>query len=167
MLYPNARAPGVVDIYHDIMREKGITGFWSGYSASMFLSLNPSITFLLYESLKGFAGGRRRRLKGAETFLLAAVAKAIATGLTYPLAVAKSRTQIANDDDEFHMKDLSSFGKAREKLQEGFSRKTRRAGNVIEMLAEIFKKEGIAGLYEGVMGELLRGFVSSGEFCLP
>lgn len=164
MLYPNARAPGIVDIYEDIMREKGITGFWSGYSASAFLSLNPSITFLLYESLKNFAGGKQRRLKGAETFLIAAVAKAIATGLTYPLAVAKSRTQIANEDDDFTLRDMANIGKAGKEIKNIISKKVRRSGNVIEVLADIFKREGIAGLYEGVLGELLRGFVSSGRF---
>lgn len=162
MLYPNAEAPGIVGIYHDIMREKGITGFWSGYSASAFLSLNPSITFLLYESLKNFAGGKQRKLKGAETFLIAAVAKAIATGLTYPLAVAKSRTQIANEED-FDTGSFASIGKAGEAIGRTISRKARRSRNVIEVLADIFKREGIAGLYEGVLGELLRGFVSSGK----
>lgn len=165
MLYPNAKPTGIVTIYHDIMREKGITGFWSGYSASAFLSLNPSITFLLYEALKGFAGGKRRRLKGAETFLLAAVAKAIATGMTYPLAVARSRAQIANEDDDFSLGSLTSIGKVEEEVRKRVSRKARRSGNVIKILADIFKREGIAGLYEGVLGEILRGFVSSGKFC--
>lgn len=167
MLYPNSKAASIVDIYHDIMREKGITGFWSGYSAGAFLSLNPSITFLLYESLKGFAGGKRRRLKGAETFLLAAVAKAIATGMTYPLAVARSRAQISNEDDDFNFGDMISIGKVGQGVKKVISRKARRSGNVIEVLADIFKREGIAGLYEGVLGEILRGFVSSGEFCVP
>lgn len=166
MLYPNAKSTGIVTIYHDIMREKGITGFWSGYSASAFLSLNPSITFLLYESLKGFAGGKRRKLKGAETFLLAAVAKAIATGMTYPLAVARSRAQITNEGD-FNIGNLTSIGKVGDEVKKVVSRKARRGGNVIEILVDIFKREGIAGLYEGVLGEILRGFVSSGEFCVP
>lgn len=167
MLYPNSKPTGIVTIYYDIMREKGITGFWSGYSASAFLSLNPTITFLLYESLKGFAGGKRRRLKGAETFLLAAVAKAIATGMTYPLAVARSRAQIPNEDDDISLGNLTSIGKVGAEVGKIVSRKARRSGNVIEMLVDIFKREGITGLYEGVLGEILRGFVSSGEFYTP
>lgn len=168
MLYPHAKAPGIVQIYHDIMREKGITGFWSGYSANMFLSLNPTMTFLIYESLKNFAGGNRRQMKGAETFLIAAVAKAIATGLTYPLSVAKSRAQVANDGGDFGLHDLTSVGKTGRVIKDKLSRRKRNAGNLIKVLADIFKREGIAGLYEGVLGELLRGFVSSGKSsCTP
>ncbi|KAH0603403.1 uncharacterized protein H6S33_007725 [Morchella sextelata] len=162
MLYPHAKAPGIVQIYHDIMREKGITGFWSGYSANMFLSLNPTMTFLIYESLKNFAGGNRRQMKGAETFLIAAVAKAIATGLTYPLSVAKSRAQVANEEDGLRFQEITSVGKAGRVLKDKLAKRKRSAGNLIQVLAEIFKREGIAGLYEGVLGELLRGFVSSG-----
>lgn len=165
MLYPG-KSTGIVNIYHDIMQEKGITGFWSGYSASAFLSLNPSVTFLIYESLKGFAGGKRRRLKGAETFLLAAVAKAIATGMTYPFAVARSRAQIETEDNDLPG-GWTGIGAIGDKVGGMVSRKARRSGNVIEILVDIFKREGIAGLYEGVLGELLRGFVSSGEFCIP
>merc|ERR1711964_682015 len=39
--------PTVADIASQIRSEKGLQGFWSGYSASLVLTLNPSITFFL------------------------------------------------------------------------------------------------------------------------
>merc|ERR1712144_93973 len=44
--------PTVADIASQIRSEKGLQGFWSGYSASLVLTLNPSITFFLYETFK-------------------------------------------------------------------------------------------------------------------
>ncbi|RPB02108.1 mitochondrial carrier [Choiromyces venosus 120613-1] len=159
LMYPHAKPPTITDIFHDVMREKGITGFWSGYSAGFLLTLNPTITYLLYEGLKRVAGGKQKRLKGGETFLLAAVSKAIATGITYPLAVAKSRTQIQGDEDDIAAADVNIIGKA---IKKGLRRKVKRANNVVHVLVDIFKQEGIAALYEGVMVEITRGFVSNG-----
>jgi len=157
LMYPQAKPPTITDIYHDVMREKGITGFWSGYSAGFLLTLNPTITYLLYEGLKRVAGGKQKRLKGGETFLLAAVSKAIATGITYPLAVAKSRTQMQGEEED--IADMNIIGKA---IKKGLRRKVKRANNVVHVLVDIFKREGIAALYEGVMVEVARGFVSNG-----
>lgn len=158
LMYPHAKPPTITDIFHDVMREKGITGFWSGYSAGFLLTLNPTITYLLYEGLKRVAGGKQKRLKGGETFLLAAVSKAIATGITYPLAVAKSRTQVGEEED-IAAADVNIIGKA---IKKGLRRKVKRANNVVHVLVDIFKQEGIAALYEGVMVEIVRGFVSNG-----
>ncbi|KAG0641840.1 hypothetical protein HOY80DRAFT_882525 [Tuber brumale] len=157
LIYPHAKPPTITDIFHDVMREKGITGFWSGYSAGFLLTLNPTITYLLYEGLKRVAGGKQKKLKGGETFLLAAVSKAIATGITYPLAVAKSRTQVQGEEED--AAEVNIIGKA---IKKGLRRKVKRANNVVHVLVDIFKREGIAALYEGVMVEITRGFVSNG-----
>ncbi|KAJ5168416.1 uncharacterized protein N7482_004010 [Penicillium canariense] len=49
------------DIASQIRAEKGLGGFWSGYSASLILTLNPSITFFLNEVLKYALLPRARR----------------------------------------------------------------------------------------------------------
>ncbi|KAG0137076.1 hypothetical protein HOY82DRAFT_477818 [Tuber indicum] len=159
LMYPHAKPPTITDIFHDVMREKGITGFWSGYTAGCLLTLNPTITYLLYEGLKRVAGGKQKKLKGGETFLLAAVSKAIATGITYPLAVAKSRTQIQGEEEDIAAVEVNIIGKA---IKKGLRRKVKRANNVVHVLVDIFKREGIAALYEGVIVEIARGFVSNG-----
>lgn len=159
MLYPHARPLSVVDIFHDIMQERGIIGFWSGYSASFLMAINPTITFLLYEGLKKGAGGGHRKLKGGETFLLAAVSKAIATGITYPLAVARSRAQMQCEEDRSDFHNMGHIDKA---VKKGLERRIKEHSSVVHMLVYILRREGIASLYEGVMIEMFRGFVSNG-----
>ncbi|KAI1212195.1 mitochondrial carrier domain-containing protein [Annulohypoxylon truncatum] len=81
------------DIIAAIRKEKGITGLWSGYSASLVLTLNPSITFFLQDFLGRKAVKRDSSPGAATTFLLAAVSKAIATAVTYPFQTALSRVE--------------------------------------------------------------------------
>ncbi|KAI2470625.1 mitochondrial carrier domain-containing protein [Annulohypoxylon bovei var. microspora] len=80
------------DIIAAIRKEKGITGLWSGYSASLVLTLNPSITFFLQDFLKRKAA-KTDSPGPAVTFLLAAISKAIASTITYPFQIAGSRLQ--------------------------------------------------------------------------
>lgn len=83
------------DVIAAIRREKGITGLWSGYSASLVLTLNPSLTFFLQDFLKRKAVKAEKwdNPGAATTFLLAAVSKAIASAVTYPFQTALSRVQ--------------------------------------------------------------------------
>ena len=83
------------DIAAKIRKEKGISGFWSGYSASVILTLNPSITLFLNEILKYALLPRAKRDKPSPlvTFLLAAISKSAASSVTYPISLAKTRAQ--------------------------------------------------------------------------
>ncbi|KAI1384708.1 mitochondrial carrier domain-containing protein [Hypoxylon trugodes] len=85
----------VQEIIESIRREEGLTGLWSGYSASLILTLNPGITFLLNEVLKRrtLSAKRYENPGFGATFLLAAVSKAVASAITYPFQVAKTRMQ--------------------------------------------------------------------------
>ena len=43
---------GTHQLVNEIYEQKGLSGFWSGYSATLVLTLNPSLTFFFYEFLK-------------------------------------------------------------------------------------------------------------------
>jgi len=89
------KKPTAVSIIQDIYEEHGASGFWAGYKPTLLLTLNPAITFLLYELLKkGLPKHKRGRQTKTQTFLLGALAKAVASTLTYPLAVVKTRSMI-------------------------------------------------------------------------
>ena len=77
------------DIALQIRHEKGLLGFWSGYSASLVLTLNPAITFLLYEIfLRTLVPRSRRADPGAcLTFLIVAMNKSIASSVKYHLSL--------------------------------------------------------------------------------
>ncbi|KAI0841676.1 mitochondrial carrier domain-containing protein [Hypoxylon sp. FL0890] len=79
----------------DSIRKEGLSGFWSGYSASLVLTLNPSITFFLQEFLKKKTVSSEKwdNPGPGMTFLLAAISKAIASTVTYPFQTAKTRLQ--------------------------------------------------------------------------
>ncbi|RDW65297.1 putative peroxisomal adenine nucleotide transporter 1 [Coleophoma crateriformis] len=163
--------PSVLDIAQQIQDEKGIQGFWSGYSASLVLTLNPSLTFFLYELFKRTLIPRSRRDDpGARvTFLMAAVSKAIASTVTYPFALAKTRAQASSRPpvDPQSASNITSEAKSSETRAD--AEKTGRdvknlakRSTVFAAILKIYREEGPAALYEGVAGEILKGFFSHG-----
>ncbi|KAJ3105541.1 ADP/ATP carrier protein [Phlyctochytrium bullatum] len=100
-----------------LLREDGVLALWKGLGPSLVLTVNPAITYGLFERLKGLyverlarrrarmataAGGDAATVAAAagavvlstlETFLLGALTKALATVVTYPYIMAKVRLQ--------------------------------------------------------------------------
>lgn len=146
-------------IAHKIKTEKGLPGFWSGYSASLVLTLNPSLTFFLFETFKRTLIPHRQREKPSAQaiFFLAAFSKAIASTITYPFSLAKARAQAsststAENDEE----------KSEESLRNIQAKKIRPPSNVFGTIRQIAQHEGVGALYEGLSGEVLKGFFSHG-----
>lgn len=184
LLRPNEKTPSFASIYRDIMREKGVSGFWSGYSASLLLNLNPSITFLLYEKLKPHVVEHRgSALDRTDIFLLAALCKAAATTLTYPLNVIRIRSEMhegtAEIDTVVHDKASSGRGskgaaaaagggeRGKDYLRTSRYRRTvRQTSGIVGMLSEIVRKEGIYALYVGLGSSLCKGFFTHGTFSI-
>lgn len=187
---------GVRNIIRSIRREKGLAGFWSGYSASLVLTLNPSLTFFLQDFLKHtFASEHYDDPGPRRTFLFAAASKAISSFITYPFSIAKTRLQsgipLSSDQDdaeakseEAHNEKTTTRSSPPEKKKSGgeedrdvdkevedklnavraVQRLARRS--IFGTLAEIVRTEGVGSLYDGVQGELLKGFFSHGTTML-
>ncbi|KAI5794125.1 mitochondrial carrier domain-containing protein [Pyronema domesticum] len=171
MLYPNAKAPSTARIYHDIMREKGVSGLWSGYRASLLLTLNPSITFLLYEYCKPHYMKHKGHMGKFDTFILAALCKAAATALTYPMNIVRIRKEMDDSTEEWEtMYGHPKYGNEKkvcidsvtDRYRSSSSSKyrvaVRQASGIVGLLAEIVKKEGISALYIGLAGSVAKGF---------
>ena len=143
-------------IASQIRAEKGVQGFWSGYSASLVLTLNPSLTFFFFEALKRTLLSRRQRQSPSPqtTFLLAAISKAMASTITYPFSLAKSRLQSSPGHEQ---RDTSSTTK-----QEGSQTSNMVPKNVFTVIIRIAQTEGLSALYEGLGGEVMKGFFSHG-----
>jgi hypothetical protein len=159
--------PTVSDIASTIRKEKGLQGFWSGYSASLVLTLNPSLTFFLYEFFKrSFLPRSQRDNPGAKlTFLMAAMSKAIASTITYPFSLAKARAQTSSSPPV----DPSSAEKVKDEVEHihTASEAQKDAKNiakstVFHTILKIYREEGASALYEGVWGEIFKGFFSHG-----
>ena len=142
-------------IAKQIYKEKGVLGFWSGYSASLILTLNPTLTFFFFETLKRIflPCDKRSSPTPRATFLLAALGKAMASAITYPFSLAKCRMQawgFANNNDVDDDKGASS------------RTQKQKQPNVFSMILQIAGTEGVEALYEGLHGELLKGFLGHG-----
>ncbi|KAH9861474.1 hypothetical protein J1614_011221 [Plenodomus biglobosus] len=150
------------DIVREIKHEKGWQGFWSGYSASLVLTLNPSITMLLHKVLLRLFVPRASRDDPAArtTFLLAAISKALASTVTYPFSLAKTRAQVssqkptATQGETTDLKDPVTSSHPRS-LQA-------RKRTVFSTILRIAQTEGLGALYEGLGAEVLKGFFSHG-----
>lgn len=143
-------------IASQIRAEKGVQGFWSGYSASLVLTLNPSLTFFFFEAMKHTLLPRSQRQSPSAQiiFLLAAISKAMASTITYPFSLAKSRLQSSSGLDQ---RETTSTAK-----QEGTSIPKKAPENVFTVILRIAQTEGLSALYEGLGGEVMKGFFSHG-----
>lgn len=178
------------EILHVIRAEKGLLGLWAGYSATLVLTLNPSVTFYLQHALKKALvdRGREGESNGA-TFLVAALSKAVATAVTYPFQIAKARVQVSAPESprpepeeagaeekkevsaEAGEEDLlvveQNVGRTEGKAQALAGRLRRTAEDTIfGTVLHIGRTEGVPALYDGISGELLKAFFNHGTTML-
>uniref|UniRef100_A0A7S2W927 Mitochondrial folate transporter/carrier n=1 Tax=Mucochytrium quahogii TaxID=96639 RepID=A0A7S2W927_9STRA len=124
---------GVVDAFSKIVRTEGIAGLYKGIVPALFLVSNGGVQFMVYEELKIYFGGDSDMGAG-QYMLLGAVSKCVASTLTYPTQVVKTRMQ-----------------------QHGSS-----YVSTLESLRTIVARQGVFGLYQGLIPNLLRVMPSSG-----
>ncbi|KAF4414754.1 peroxisomal adenine nucleotide transporter 1 [Fusarium acutatum] len=153
----------LLEILSKIRKESGLLGLWSGYSATLMLTLNPSITFFVNRRLAA------RILPALEeedfpvawiAFLIAASSKATATAITYPFQTGKTRLQMAGSTADADV----------EKGQSGNSKRKHILRRMLDLLNQsifgviirIITNEGMKALYAGLQGELLKSFFSHG-----
>ena len=149
-----AKDLSTADIAAQIHSEKGLQGFWSGYSASLILTLNPSITFFLNEVLAYalLPRAKRQRPSAAVTFFLAAISKSTASSITYPFSLAKTRAQALGTKEKSADGSRSTVGSVLAAMNP----------RILATVMAIYRAEGVGALYAGLPGEVLKGFFSHG-----
>ncbi|KAH8889316.1 mitochondrial carrier [Thozetella sp. PMI_491] len=160
----------------EIRQEKGsIRGLWAGYSATLVLTLNPSITFFLQDALMTMAAGNNLEDDAGPGFLIAATSKAIATAVTYPFQTAKSRVQAAprlaeeTGEDDTLIEANAKAEKHWAEVAPNHHLYTIISGihslvkhNIFATVFRIARREGVWALFAGIGGELLKAFFSHG-----
>ncbi|KAI0238277.1 hypothetical protein L0F63_006601 [Massospora cicadina] len=128
----------------EILREDGYSGLWRGLKPSLVLVVNPSITYGVFEKLKGYWLNLqgRRNLTSFEIFTFGAIAKAVATILTYPYIMAKVRLQWKAPR---HIVESSGYAPYKDSL---------------DVLKRIFRNKGFPGWYEGVSAQISKAVLS-------
>lgn len=156
---PSQRDKSFGEIISEIRRERGLLGLWAGYSASLVLTLNPSMTFFLQQILKrAFVPRERWDEPGARmTFILAALSKVAATTVTYPFQIAKARVQVSAAP----VPENGQRGKPGKGDRGSLARDT-----IFATVVRIARAEGVRALYDGIGGELLKGFFNHGTTML-
>uniref|UniRef100_A0A2I3G7A5 Solute carrier family 25 member 17 n=1 Tax=Nomascus leucogenys TaxID=61853 RepID=A0A2I3G7A5_NOMLE len=129
---------GIIDAFHQIIRDEGISALWNGTFPSLLLVFNPAIQFMFYEGLKRQLLKKRMKLSSLDVFIIGAVAKAIATTLTYPLQTVQS---------------ILRFGRHRLNPE---NRTLGSLRNVLYLLHQRVRRFGIMGLYKGLEAKLLQ-----------
>ncbi|KAI4904007.1 hypothetical protein NFI96_024209, partial [Prochilodus magdalenae] len=160
---------GIFDAFSQIIAKEGVGALWNGILPSLVLVFNPAVQFMFYEAMKRRAGrgGRkahkdctleqwekvmssdvsrftrfqndgRIRISSAEIFLIGAIAKAIATSATYPLQTVQA---------------ILRFGQYKSQEKGGLMGSLR---NVVNLLMDRIKRNGVKGLYKGLEAKLLQ-----------
>jgi solute carrier family 25 (peroxisomal adenine nucleotide transporter), member 17 len=82
------RATGFVRILLDIVKSEGLSALWSGVIPGLVLVANPIIQYTVFEQIKTILERRRgSRSTPNDAFVLGALGKLIATGITYPYSI--------------------------------------------------------------------------------
>jgi solute carrier family 25 (peroxisomal adenine nucleotide transporter), member 17 len=128
--------------------------FYKGISAYYLLCFKPAIQYTVYEQVKTWwiaSKNQKQRkktttLSALESFLLGMVARTVATVLIFPFLRAKVLMQAQL------LKDSSS---------EPPSEQSQPSLSVQSLLMQIYQRDGLPGLYQGIGPELTRGVFSA------
>ncbi|XP_072348635.1 peroxisomal membrane protein PMP34-like [Scyliorhinus torazame] len=134
---------GILDAINQIVRKEGVLALWSSTIPSLLLVFNPAIQFMFYEGLKRHLMRGRTELLSLEVFIIGAIAKAIATTVTYPLQTVQS---------------ILRFGQHKRGAEGRILGSLRR---IIYVLSQRVKKQGFLGLYKGLEAKLLQTVLTS------
>ena len=154
---------GFIDALTQIARAEGVAGLYKGLSPSLFLVSHGAIQFTAYERLKRIAvnaragssstGARADAEPSAfECAWLGVASKLFASAITYPSQVVRARMQ---------QREVGAATGAGAGAKSGRSPGGRYVG-FAQSLGEIIRREGAAGLYKGMVPNVLRTLPSSG-----
>jgi adenine nucleotide transporter 17 len=129
-------APSTIDEIRALLKEGGLGAFFAGVMPALVLVINPILQYTIFEQLKNVLERRRKRnVTPSDAFVLGAIGKLVATGLTYPYITVKSRMHVAGKND--------------------------RNENVLEALRRIVREEGWKGLYGGIGPKLMQSVLTA------
>jgi len=137
-------------VAREIVEEEGVTGLWLGLKPGLVLTVNPAITYGVFERVKSLIllarGDSSTKMGPWLSFLIGALSKTLATIVTYPYIMAKVRIQARSADSE----DSTN------------SQSHRRSKNIgaLDILAGVWKREGFVGWYQGMQAQITKAVLS-------
>lgn len=132
-----------------IVEQDGVAALWKGIGPALVLVINPVLQYTVFEQLKAWMLRSRAAkrapastqplLNDLDFFWLGALSKLVATAVTYPQIVLKSRQQAMSNE----------ASKGRKKV------------NVITAMTEVVHEEGVGGLYRGISSKMLQSILTA------
>lgn len=142
---------------------EGPRGLWRGFGVSTVLTINPALTFAVFDALKAYVTKLLRvdRLSALQAFVIASTAKLIATFVTYPLIRTKTVLQQRRSGDRVG---AGSGAAAANGGTDGGSATADGARSVgmAQVLLDILREEGIVGWYRGIGAQCITAVGKSG-----
>jgi len=148
---------GLQDCITKISKEKGPAALWSGVGASLVLVSNPTINHVVYDKVKIIFIKRAqlagRKITPLEIFIAGAIAKTIATILTYPIQLAQSRQRHTGGQGG-HSRPPQKDGPKTSSNKKG--EEETKYNNMFHVLFKVYQADGILGWFSGLEVKILQ-----------
>ncbi|KAF8525946.1 mitochondrial carrier domain-containing protein [Hysterangium stoloniferum] len=137
-----------------IVREDGVGGLWLGIKPGLVLTVNPAITYGVFERVKGIvlSGSAKTKLPPWYSFAMGAFSKTLATVVTYPYIMAKVRVQASVKEDD-------GLDNA-EKGQDHVVHRKRKYSGALDVLKKVWLADGFFGWYQGMNAQILKAVLT-------
>jgi len=150
----------------EIVCEEGVTGLWLGIKPGLVLTVNPAITYGMFERIKSIlllaqekaaaAAPSNGKLTPGMSFLIGALSKTLATVVTYPYIMAKVRIQARGTDAQMAKEEGLP---APPHHTYHHSANSKHPG-ALDLLKAVYKREGFAGWYQGMSAQIIKAVIS-------
>ena len=138
----------------EIVREEGVTGLWLGIKPGLVLTVNPAITYGMFERIKSIlllaqekaaaAAPSNGKLTPGMSFLVGALSKTLATVVTYPYIMAKVRIQARGTDAQMAKEE----GLPTPPHHAYHHNANPKHPGALDLLKVVYRREGFSGWYQ-------------------
>lgn len=125
---------GIRDVVSQVYSTRGIAGFYSGWESTFYTSASPAIQNTVFDQARVLLLRGRSSLGWIESFWLGALAKVIATNITFPMMRAKT---VVNNTASTP------------------------PPTIYGVVEAAYRSQGIAGVYQGLAPTLTKGVLQS------
>ncbi|KAJ7928878.1 mitochondrial carrier domain-containing protein [Mycena leptocephala] len=150
-------------VAREIIDEEGVGGLWLGIKPGLVLTVNPAITYGVFERVKGLLiaaqvkAGSNDKITPGLSFVVGALSKTLATVVTYPYIMAKVRIQTRTADEDEAKVEHIELPVAHQPHHD--HSKLKHPG-AIDILAQVLQREGILGWYRGMAAQIIKAVLS-------
>ena len=179
------RQPNLWNVMRQISQKEGVLQLWNGTWSSLLLVSNPAIQYFLYEQVRLWLLARRQSRQGgrrddrrhprrgvrdasaltpAEAFVFGAMAKTVATVITYPLQLAQVliRLRINEINDNASVSSSSTHSNSANcEIEMDDPNNTKAYKGVTDCLYDQFTRGGVYSLFQGMNSKLLQTVLSA------